>query len=396
MCKIHSKLVVSVPYQALAEHERLDVALLHEAVVEITSNSTDSEATTTEHDPPAKVFLSLLPSPSFQRQVSDICSATKLTPRPTLEAAYSRFANNNFTIHSHLVTYAHGVFPMASRLFNHSCVPDAMPRYVIRQGEPVRMEVVALCEISKGQEVCIPYLDPALPLSTREQMLEYTYGFRCTCQACTITRESFSSTVHPPPTQSLTASYSLLRDLRHLVFGTAEPRNTTLDLPTPADADPTELLARLASSPTPLKAILHESFLPFLSEEFSKLCHEPRRGEAPFDGGEALLALYLIVYPRFYPQIGMHLLEMAKATWNHLMITTTPTEYEDSRTPDESARAPAPPEFTGELYIGRTKEYLGLAREVLAVLGEEGDNDDGQLVEIATLEKLVAEEERKL
>lgn len=135
-------------------------------------------------------------------------------------------------------------------------------------------------------------------------MLEYTYGFRCTCQACTITRESFSSTVHPPPTQSLTASYSLLRDLRHLVFGTAEPRNTTLDLPTPADADPTELLARLASSPTPLKAILHESFLPFLSEEFSKLCHEPRRGEAPFDGGEALLALYLIVYPRFYPQIG--------------------------------------------------------------------------------------------
>ncbi|TFL02377.1 hypothetical protein BDV98DRAFT_565725 [Pterulicium gracile] len=153
MCKIHSKLVVSVPYQALAEHERLDVALLHEAVVEITSNSTDSEATTTEHDPPAKVFLSLLPSPSFQRQVSDICSATKLTPRPTLEAAYSRFANNNFTIHSHLVTYAHGVFPMASRLFNHSCVPNAMPRYVIRQGEPVRMEVVALCEISKGQEV---------------------------------------------------------------------------------------------------------------------------------------------------------------------------------------------------------------------------------------------------
>lgn len=70
-----------------------------------------------------------------------------------LDELYSRFGNNNFAIHSHLVTIAHGIFPLASRLFNHSCVPNAAARYIFTESEPVRMDVVVLRDILEGEEV---------------------------------------------------------------------------------------------------------------------------------------------------------------------------------------------------------------------------------------------------
>jgi SET and MYND domain-containing protein len=71
----------------------------------------------------------------------------------SLEALFSRSGNNNFAVYNHLTTIAHGIFPLASRLFNHSCLPNAVATYLIRQGEPVRMEVVALREIRATEEV---------------------------------------------------------------------------------------------------------------------------------------------------------------------------------------------------------------------------------------------------
>ena len=70
-----------------------------------------------------------------------------------LDELYSRFGNNNFAIHSHLVSMAHGIFPLASRLFNHSCIPNAAATYIFTESEPVRMDVVALREIKEEEEV---------------------------------------------------------------------------------------------------------------------------------------------------------------------------------------------------------------------------------------------------
>ena len=70
-----------------------------------------------------------------------------------LDELYSRFCNNNFAIHSHLVSIAHGIFPLASRLFNHSCIPNAAAKYIFTESEPVRMDVVALREIQTDEEV---------------------------------------------------------------------------------------------------------------------------------------------------------------------------------------------------------------------------------------------------
>lgn len=70
-----------------------------------------------------------------------------------LDDIYSRFGNNNFAIHSHLVSVAHGVFPLASRLFNHSCVPNAAAKYIFAESESPRMDVVVLRPIKEGEEV---------------------------------------------------------------------------------------------------------------------------------------------------------------------------------------------------------------------------------------------------
>jgi len=75
----------------------------------------------------------------------------------TLESLFSRSGNNNFAVHSHLTTVAHGIFPLASRLFNHSCLPNAAARYIICQGQPVQMEIVALQEIKATEEVISSY-----------------------------------------------------------------------------------------------------------------------------------------------------------------------------------------------------------------------------------------------
>ena len=67
---------------------------------------------------------------------------------------YSRFGNNNFVLHSHLVSFGHGIYPLASRLFNHSCVPNAAVCYSLTQGRPPSMEVIALRKIAVDEEVC--------------------------------------------------------------------------------------------------------------------------------------------------------------------------------------------------------------------------------------------------
>lgn len=81
------------------------------------------------------------------------CPIFPLPEESYKRSLYSRFGNNNFAIHSHLTSFAHGIFPVASRLFNHSCIPNAAAKYIINRSQPIKMEVVALRDITKGEEV---------------------------------------------------------------------------------------------------------------------------------------------------------------------------------------------------------------------------------------------------
>jgi hypothetical protein len=67
-----------------------------------------------------------------------------------LLAAWKRFGPNNFVLHFFA---AHGVFPLASRLFNHSCYPTAWQAFVVRN-KGLCMEVRALVKIPQSEEVC--------------------------------------------------------------------------------------------------------------------------------------------------------------------------------------------------------------------------------------------------
>ncbi len=137
-----------------------------------------------------------------------------------------------------------------------------------------------------SEKVCVPYLDPALTQS-RHQAFQYTYGFTCECSSCTLLRQ-FGQTPKPPT--SATEVSSVSEALRNYV-GVSDGLGS--DLPRPS----------LAGLPSTLQCILHESYMESVSEEFSKASHEGDYSTA-LVSGFTLLALYLLIYPKNYPQIG--------------------------------------------------------------------------------------------
>ena len=94
-------------------------------------------------------FCSLIPS---QNQVKCLPiragSLTKALSSNLVEALHSRFCNNNFIIHSHLYSIGHGIFPLASGLFDHSCKPNAVTVYDFSEGTGISMKVKALRDSS--------------------------------------------------------------------------------------------------------------------------------------------------------------------------------------------------------------------------------------------------------
>lgn len=68
-------------------------------------------------------------------------------------AAAARFGNNNFVVHdARLGPYAHGVFPVASRSFNHSCRPNAVAMFE-ESKSGIHMVVKLVTSVVCGDEV---------------------------------------------------------------------------------------------------------------------------------------------------------------------------------------------------------------------------------------------------
>ncbi|KAJ6508777.1 hypothetical protein C8R45DRAFT_968677 [Mycena sanguinolenta] len=338
ICKRFAKFEASLPFQALAPHEKLDALLLSHLVAQLDGPDDDRISTIT----------SLLPGPVELPLPPTACSPR--IPESMVREIYSRFGNNNFVIHSHLTTYGHGVFPLASRLFNHSCLPNAAAKYVLSESEVPGMEIVALRDIAPGEEICLPYLDPAL-IQSRQQMFQLTYGFQCRCPSC-LFFENMGPIPDPPADND--KRDDLARNLMQFVAAT--PHNgltlTTDDLSFPSD----------------LRPVFHESFVAYVAQTFRDASHDGPYATA-ISSGRTLLALYRLIYPLNYPQIGMHLLELAKTSWNRIV----------SENIDLMAERAAKQEC---------QVYLQGAKDVLQILGPEGD-EDGPLVEINTLESLL-------
>ncbi|KAF7299584.1 hypothetical protein HMN09_00963700 [Mycena chlorophos] len=337
LCKRLSKYGASTAVQALAEHEKLEALLLSHLIARLDVDSQDSEEL-------LQSMLSLLPGP-VEPPLLPIIYASARFAAPEVQNIYARFGNNNFALHSHLTTFGHGVFPEASRYFNHSCLPNAAAKYRLVQGQRPMMEVVALREIEEGEEVCLPYVDPAL-LQTKKQIFQLTYGFECLCDSCRF----FAQAGKVPEPPSLMEERNALSKRLQQFYQTTQ-------------------LLWTSNVPPDLLAAFHESFITHLSETFRDASHDGQYSIAT-SSGNTLLALYSLVYPLNYPQIGMHLLELAKTSWNSIIMEDLDAQVEKQR-------------------VDECRAYLDKAREISSIFGAEGD-EDGPLVEITTLQNLTS------
>lgn len=150
ICKIYNQFVSALEYQASAPHQKMDSLLLSYLIVQMSQKDLISSS-----DPksPISVFLSLLPGPVPHPDIPPICVEVPPARADLIKSIYARFGNNNFAIHSHLTTFGHGIFPLASRLFNHSCIPNAVAKYILSRGNVVTMKIVALRDILPHEEV---------------------------------------------------------------------------------------------------------------------------------------------------------------------------------------------------------------------------------------------------
>lgn len=261
---------------------------------------------------PLECFSTLLPH-SGQVDPPYIPTTFGKTQAEFLKEAWARFENNNFVLHniSSMVpnsgAYAHGIFPHASRGFNHSCSPNAWSAFVLEQRQ-AWLEIRALISIKESEEITIPYLDPALSLPERQARLKATYGFDCTCSRCDLEKKL------PLPTEL--PKYTLLveQELTTYVFP-GSPDEFQVD------GSNLDLLRQL---PAHLGAVRHELFFKSLSKRFEDHVHDGPYEDA-WTIGRALLALCILVYPPNYPLIGYYGLELAKASWNaHISDLVTP------------------------------------------------------------------------
>jgi hypothetical protein len=116
----------------------------HEGLLEIAADKACNITSLTSN---AAIFLSLIPS-------SQSTPPNQNVPASLSEEIHARFRNNNFMVHSHLdPPFAHGAFPLASRMLNHSCVPNSVPKFILDEAKAPRMDVVALGYINSGDEV---------------------------------------------------------------------------------------------------------------------------------------------------------------------------------------------------------------------------------------------------
>ncbi|KAF9999756.1 hypothetical protein BGZ79_006648 [Entomortierella chlamydospora] len=283
-----------------------------------------------------------------------------------------RFHCNNFSIHdSQLFTMAEGTFPIGA-LFNHSCRPNAIVMY---EG---KVQIVrALEDIEVGQEVCTSYVDNGVQRAERRQLLREKYFFDCLCPRCGDEPQEQQQQRHDDPTVEETAGslgkkdrmkktgFRILDDLiegsQDGVDGKVEgewltkqfetiilPGARSLQVVGPSLKPPSTItrvsftsyiihsLVPLIQTNAPsqvyterlfeiyniLQSTPHCTPKPFTTTvmtnatSFFNTCLEHQSWNLASKIGTFVLALYLMIYPRHHPLVGLHCFTLAKSLWN--------------------------------------------------------------------------------
>lgn len=126
--------------------------------------------------------------------------------------------------------------------------------------------------------------------------MQENYGFTCDCALCIAGKAA--SSIPPLPSDPEQVS-----ELEGGLCAFVAANVLQLDpLGPPAVNKGADAYSKL---PPELLPLLGQGYLPTLSEAFSKASHEGSYDRA-LSTGRVLLALYVVLYPENYPQIGMN------------------------------------------------------------------------------------------
>ena len=79
---------------------------------------------------------------------------------------------------------AHGGLYVLHSHLNHSCTPNVSVRHLDQRTALSRITLLALRPIGLGEELCITYVNPSLPVDQRRrQLMEWGFG-KCMCERC--------------------------------------------------------------------------------------------------------------------------------------------------------------------------------------------------------------------
>lgn len=96
-----------------------------------------------------------------------------------LAAALSKFRTNNFGVLDDLFSLVgHGVYPGAA-LLQHSCTPSCLLVY-----KGTTLHAIALDSLVAGDELTHSYVDLCQPVRMRQNVLQESHNFICTCARC--------------------------------------------------------------------------------------------------------------------------------------------------------------------------------------------------------------------
>ncbi|CAE6380372.1 unnamed protein product [Rhizoctonia solani] len=281
LCGFSKTYASSSAYKDATEETQTDICLLaHLAAEHFYKFNTLEEAQATPNQT-AQTFWDLLVS-AQPHAGQNLIFPLGFTSSGVLSAAAARFGNNNFVIHdAQLVPYAHGVFALASRSFNHSCQPNAVAMF--EESEKFPQIVIKLVEnVSAGEEICISYTDPASPDSKRRDVLQHAYGFLCQCPRCITGTSAAPPSLGDEPILRNQIETIVQEQLRNKVPNLEHVRNA---------------LAYFSLERNLL------DFLPKWTADFSKSSHDGPYDQALRDGN-AVLGVYALVYPGSHPLLG--------------------------------------------------------------------------------------------
>ena len=121
-------------------------------------------------------------------------------------AMYARILSNSMTLMTPTFDPLGIVIDGLLCHLNHSCSPNT---YIVMDGP--QMQLRALNDIKKGEELYISYIDPTMPFIKRQTQLQSRWFFTCKCSKCSLGPASQEDEWAMKP-EALTDQYKTLAD----------------------------------------------------------------------------------------------------------------------------------------------------------------------------------------